>query len=486
MFSSILSMTALQQSSVTPLNSSCFRMYCFAFVLAAIYCVFSWQQEDALFEAGCVLPVLIAFVMLNRRRASSPRKKIKEIEVPPPVKSDPHSRVSGLSWREASANTRPVREAAEFQARARKELHDLCLRPMSSFEILSIFDSLVNKGLEPSINTVAVVVKALSISKKWSAALQFLSSVQKRFGLRPEARLYAQLGLASLKADDAQSATQIYEHMLQVTGPSGVSSGAMSRLLRDCIQLDIPEAKAFAFDTHHGAFGSRVARNADGNRSLLNHVDARLAQFIELNGLDDGCARLLRSIEPCRAEWVMDQEFIIMVDKTRGTASGKVVATVQHWSRCNQSICYPSPGELKRKLDTFIQLNSLPCRCAEALKKMPVEQQKYVMNAGFVVEAKSVEEKASKVESTMALARELLGGAGAIAALLEEFIGINQLDDRCAQSLRKLPRADSAWVMDQEWRVVVDQSRGTAAAKVVGLLSKLKAEQREYEERSTL
>merc|ERR1712176_509902 len=48
-------------------------------------------------------------------------------------------------------------------------------------------------------------------------------------------------------------------------------------------------------------------------------------------------------------------------------------------------------------------------------------------------------------------------------------------DERCAATLRGLPQELSQWVVDQEFIVEADPAKGSASAKVVGMIKKAKS-----------
>merc|ERR1712151_567427 len=60
----------------------------------------------------------------------------------------------------------------------------------------------------------------------------------------------------------------------------------------------------------------------------------------------------------------------------------------------------------------------------------------------------------------------------AFAAILEQYVALNGLDERCAATLRQLSEPQARWVMEQEFVVNADPGRGTTSAKVVGLIKR--------------
>lgn len=75
-----------------------------------------------------------------------------------------------------------------------------CSAPMSPEKVLRTFDRLVELGLEPSIATFSVLLKALAHQEGWNEAVEFLSRLQQRFRLKPAPRLFDQLASACRRA----------------------------------------------------------------------------------------------------------------------------------------------------------------------------------------------------------------------------------------------------------------------------------------------
>lgn len=220
-----------------------------------------------------------------------------------------------------------------------------------------------------------------------------------------------------------------------------------------------------------------------GRRSQANVFGAasnRSAQYARLNNLDERCTRLLSSIEPEKLDWVMDQEFLLEVDPRRGNTSSKVVHMVK---RANAAevvwACYPSPSDIAKRLDAFAELNNLDARCLAALRHVAQDEVVWVMNQVFVLEGDPTPAMAQDAVMDMVqMAAMLPRGVELLAVKLEEYIVLNGIDHRCAQGLRELAGADVAWIMDQEFKISVDTMRGTSSAKVVGLMNRVRAEQR--------
>jgi len=127
-------------------------------------------------------------------------------------------------------------------------------------------------------------------------------------------------------------------------------------------------------------------------------MTGRLAQFIGMNRLDKDCAQLLRSLQSTRAEWVMDQEFVVDVDPAKGTASSKVVSTVMKTTRKSRGFwdAYPTRDDLALRLSAYIRLNDLDNRCAKTLERLKdPKAQRQLMDQEFVLQVDPVKGTAS-------------------------------------------------------------------------------------------
>lgn len=362
-------------------------------------------------------------------------------------------------------------------------LYACSMAPLGSTEVFRIFDLLVGHGLTPSASSLVVLLKALQGSRDWTAAVKFLEDVPRRFGITLQTRMYAQLGLACLKANEFDRAVEIHDAMLNALGSASVNDSASGGLLQSCVSCkSLAEAKTFAFESPTSSLSKRSSaaslRSATVSPSRLNSPPRRLAQFIAKNNLDGRCESLLRSIPAEQAEWVMDQGFVVAVDPAKGTASARVVGAVQrakHAGVCWQY--YPTDEVLEKRVSEFIELNLLDQRAVREVQKLSRAQREWVMDQGFVVHATAEDPSVSNAVIRLAdQSRNMAKSSASLGALIEDFATINQLDDRCVRTLRSLPRADVAQVIDQEGLYLkVDWSKGSASAKVIGMITRLRA-----------
>lgn len=355
-------------------------------------------------------------------------------------------------------------------------LYACAIAALKSDEVLRIFDELVGYGLTPSASSLALLLKALGSTKDWSSAVSMLTTMHQRFGISPEARFYAQLGLACLNADDFVTAKEVHNSMLQNTGVAALADSACAGLLHRCVHCpSLCEAKALAFQSQSCYIKKQPAANLSAC-TLLSCASLRLTQYIAENNLDARCESLLRTIPAQQAEWVMDQGFIISVDPSKGTASARVVGAVQrakHVGNCWQF--YPTEEVLARRFQEFVTLNALDADCISELEKLSNARKKWIMDQAFLVKTTGEERSASS--AIMALCNDCpnLTNCVDLGALVEEFASVNKLDQRCVRTLKSLPCADVAHIIDQEgMHLSVDWSKGSSSGKVIGMISRLR------------
>mmetsp|Transcript_31403 Transcript_31403/g.68797 ORF Transcript_31403/g.68797 Transcript_31403/m.68797 type:complete len:596 (+) Transcript_31403:72-1859(+) len=256
-------------------------------------------------------------------------------------------------------------------------------------------------------------------------------------------------------------------------------------------------------------------------------VRRRAEEFVRVNNLDERSVEVLSSLDPLQVQAVMDEGFVVRnVDESKGTASGLVMARVKK-VRMNMASkgmgrgnFAQAPGGRRRsrsrgsrfpprsapfqggyapdfqggagraapasRLEQFIEVNSLDQRCADRLRSLDPVQQQVVMDMGFVVgNVKRDRGSASSVvmgrirkttdDGTGAGIAASAAGIGAyltpdvVATRLEDFIKINNLDERCQLSLRELNPEQQAAIMDRAFVITgIDPVRGSASSMVMG------------------
>jgi pentatricopeptide repeat protein len=372
------------------------------------------------------------------------------------------------------------------------------LRPAETMHVLGV---LAGHGVSPTKRALTLVVKSLAQNQAWQATLDLLADLPGRFGIQPEAHLYAQLGLACIKTDNMRMAADIKEAMLKLDGgaANNIDRFASCRLFMHCSACEPSEAKAVAFGSQVEA---PLRTSSMTTRLPLQKEDApssptaaRLMQFIGVNNLKASCANVLLGLPTPQAEWVMDEGFLVHDKAESSNLRGEEVVLgrlgamkelSKNWGR------YPEAPDIQKRLDNFIEINSLDRRCVETLCNLSSAQKLWVMNQEFLVSVDPARGTAAakvvslvwKVWQEAKSNAELraLGphnhplGAAAVACALDDYISVNQLDVRCARLLRSLSYAEVAWVMDQEFVVAVDHAKGSASSKVVGLIIKLRSQ----------
>merc|ERR1711924_16921 len=105
---------------------------------------------------------------------------------------------------------------------------------------------------------------------------------------------------------------------------------------------------------------------------------------------------------------------------------------------------------------------------AAALKALDSQRQDYVMDGGFLVLSDADETVQTRIDRAVALESSSLDkypDATALRNRVDEFITINDLDERARAKLESLSADDQTRVMDDDFLIHtrVDPSRGTAS-----------------------
>jgi len=135
----------------------------------------------------------------------------------------------------------------------------------------------------------------------------------------------------------------------------------------------------------------------------------------------------------------------------------------------------PDPVE-KSRLVQFIELNDLDSRCESMLQRLQPAQAEWVMDQDFLVDVDPSKATASSkvvytISKSMTMSEDfwtMYPTSRDIKKRLATFADLNNLDERCLQTLQRLPEDRLASVMDAEFVLKVDSSKGTASAKVIG------------------
>lgn len=109
--------------------------------------------------------------------------------------------------------------------------------PIKSTFVMAHLERLIGHGLKPSTTTLSILLKALMLTDAWSTALQVLKDAPKRFGMRAEMRLYAQLAQACVKSRMGKAVAEVFDSMLAAAGEQGsrADPAAVGRILRSCL-----------------------------------------------------------------------------------------------------------------------------------------------------------------------------------------------------------------------------------------------------------
>jgi len=332
-----------------------------------------------------------------------------------------------------------------------------CAKGLHYTTMVGLFDKLVSLGLQPAHSQLTLVLKAFISAAAWQEALDFLERSQEHI-ISSEGtsdRIYGLLGLACAHAKNREMAEKICRAMIEVGGGSSLQRSEFSsgQVLESWV----------------------AAAGEDFGSSHKHDPRPRLEQFISLNRLDGRCVQDLSCLSNAQLEWIMDRKFVLGV-KPSGKTTAEVLSDTITLAKAAHTENYPSLCDIRRRLSTFVQFNNLDSSCTELLKRLPEEHARWVMDQEFAVDVDSSRGSASaKVVGRVGRVRHATVKGFNITAAVSKFIAINHLDENCAGYLRSLPVLDVIWVMDHEFRIVVNASKGTASAKVTGLINKVKS-----------
>eukprot|EP00451_Oxyrrhis_marina_P002558 CAMPEP_0204257054 /NCGR_PEP_ID=MMETSP0468-20130131/4163_1 /ASSEMBLY_ACC=CAM_ASM_000383 /TAXON_ID=2969 /ORGANISM="Oxyrrhis marina" /LENGTH=578 /DNA_ID=CAMNT_0051231101 /DNA_START=22 /DNA_END=1758 /DNA_ORIENTATION=- len=244
-------------------------------------------------------------------------------------------------------------------------------------------------------------------------------------------------------------------------------------------------------------------------------VRFRCEEFIRINGLDDRCAGILRTMDPASVQAVLDSGFLLRnIDASKGTASTLIMARLKR-IRMSGGVPVPQRRERSRsrprgrppppmqmasfvprpamhhvapqgkgggkgspkisRLDGFIEVNRLDARCADRLRGLDPALQEMVMDEGFVLknirpdkgsESSLIMGRIKKVQSTGVPPG--YPDDETLQSRLEGFIEVNGLDDRCVSALHQLSRDQQQAIMSKCYVIAhVDPSRGSASGMIM-------------------
>lgn len=256
-----------------------------------------------------------------------------------------------------------------------------------SQDIFGLFEALIAHGLHPSQAFLSAAVRSMSKIHAWETALNFLSAMQSRFDVRPEAFLYEQLAFACAKSGDVKSMNRIYSAMTEAVGPTA-EDNASSRDKSGGSRFQgvscswRSSTTPCATNASQSGLSFTVQQNDGQSRSN------RLNQFIHLNRLDSKTAQTLRRMPSAQSDWVMDQEFIIQVNHADSTSSSRVLSTISRLQSKSDDFwkSYPTESDLERRLSDFNYINNLDVRCLKTLEKLSPESRQWVMDQEFVIQ----------------------------------------------------------------------------------------------------
>lgn len=302
----------------------------------------------------------------------------------------------------------------------------------SAVIILRIFEALLDAGFTPSKTTLSAVIELLRKTAKenfkpnaakaascaqteaWELALNFLRSVPKRFSIPVEGVQYSALGLTCKHCGNAVAAQKVRDAMIEDLGASKRYNVDLQDDATKVCEEITEEAKVIDVDPQ-------------GAAQQVNEPMPKPSKLLELNP---------RGVEICVAQG--DPVFL--------------------W---------------KRLVVQFGVANGLD---RVKLEKLPKNHLRWIIYEHFLLQASGEKRSASEVllehmrEATLKPAEfwDLYPTAVDVQKRMSRFIEINSLDVKCSAMLTDTPLSLAQNVMDHEFVVKVDPSRGTASSKVVG------------------
>merc|ERR1719261_280382 len=126
----------------------------------------------------------------------------------------------------------------------------------------------------------------------------------------------------------------------------------------------------------------------------------KLRKFIEVNRLDASCSQRLMALTNLEADWVMDQGFVIGSDPQRGTDSAACMGRIKKVKSADvqqELQYYPHTDAMRRRLDTFVQINQLDSDCEAVLRDLSHDLLTSVMGDDFLLNVNTSVGSASAV-----------------------------------------------------------------------------------------
>jgi hypothetical protein len=183
-------------------------------------------------------------------------------------------------------------------------------------------------------------------------------------------------------------------------------------------------------------------------------VAQQLANFIQINNLDDSCQGWLRGLSVPQQKAVMEQGLVINVDPARGSANSVVMGRIK---KAKAGTLGPPPGVAaasgmnlqagSEKLRKFIEVNRLDASAATRLMTLTAVEADWVMDQGYVIGS----DPTRGTDSAVAMGRvkkvkqqdvqqELLyyPTQANLQRRIDDFISVNSLDSECQSTLRTL------------------------------------------------
>jgi len=308
-------------------------------------------------EAAIVLAVFATCGKYLKKQAKPKKLKVASYE-PPAARQQPE-------WRAAAQASQKATPAQPSLASFNDAMKKAAMR--GDVEACSqICKDIRAAGLKPSEVTIEILLDACLKAKDFDRACAILLDISKG-----EASLsvgHCAACVRGLVSDDRSADAESFVRGLVANSQNNAFKSALASAVSPLFRKEAPAAPA----------------RQQNSASVL----PRLEQFIKLNNLDPRCAQTLRKADPVQAEWIMDQEFKVEVDPTKGSASAKVVGTYARAQRKPEEFwaSYPTAPDLQKRMQTFVELNNLDRRCVQTLEQLSEERLAWVMGREFIVQ----------------------------------------------------------------------------------------------------
>eukprot|EP00448_Togula_jolla_P012836 CAMPEP_0170619988 /NCGR_PEP_ID=MMETSP0224-20130122/27816_1 /TAXON_ID=285029 /ORGANISM="Togula jolla, Strain CCCM 725" /LENGTH=576 /DNA_ID=CAMNT_0010946127 /DNA_START=77 /DNA_END=1807 /DNA_ORIENTATION=- len=125
------------------------------------------------------------------------------------------------------------------------------VKRMEATKLWDVLAKLIRCGLEPSNTTLSHLIKALVVTTSFDAAIDLLRRAWRDLGVKPEARIYAQLAQGCIAVNCGEKAVEVYELLTRAALQREISVDGNTnlRLYRHCCSCGHEESALTLFQT---------------------------------------------------------------------------------------------------------------------------------------------------------------------------------------------------------------------------------------------